>query len=58
MYVYVLFIAVITGTEVAEYQLQSYTRFEECAEAAEILTHNRPNMTARCTRTLREPAKP
>ena len=54
MYVYVLFIAVITGTEVAEYQLQSYTRFEECAEAAEILTHNRPNMTARCTRTLRE----
>lgn len=57
MYVYTLFLIVVLDTAVTEYQLKSYTRFEECAEAAVILTHNRPNMTARCTRTLGEPKK-
>lgn len=31
-----------------ESELKAFDRFEECWEAASILVHNRPDMTARC----------
>ena len=45
---YALFLTVIMNGEITELRLKTFDRFEECWEAATVLTHNRPNMAARC----------
>lgn len=45
---YALFVSVIISGEIHESRWKIYDRFEECWEAATTITHNRPNMTARC----------
>lgn len=46
--IYALFLSILISGEIKETQLKSFDRFEECWEVAQILVHNRPNMTARC----------
>lgn len=45
---YILFVTVVISGVIHESELKAFDRFEECWEAASILVHNRPDMTARC----------
>ena len=45
---YALFVTVVVSGVVTETQWKTYDRFEECWEAATAVTHNQPNITARC----------
>jgi hypothetical protein len=50
MTVYQLFLTVVIAGQQTELPLAQYQRFEHCWQAAEILTHNRADWTARCVR--------
>lgn len=47
---YTLYVAVIISGYIHESAWKTFDRFEECWEVAEMITHNRPTVTARCVR--------
>lgn len=50
MIFYQLFLTAVIAGSVSEIAMGTFPRFEQCWEAAEILTHNRPGWSARCVR--------
>lgn len=50
MTLYQLFLTVIIAGQPQELPMSQFQRFEECWEVAQMMTHNRPGWSARCTR--------
>lgn len=46
---YQLFLTVMIAGTVSEIPMGTFQRFQHCWEAAQIMTHNRPGWSARCT---------
>lgn len=45
---YALFVTIAISGQIHESRWKTFDRFEECWEVATTITHNRPDITARC----------